>query len=568
MIRGRKQMVIEQMEPRTLLTSVVVNTIADSTDDTGSSTVSLRDAILIANASTTPTTITFSTTVFDTAKTITLGGTELELSNTKEATTIIGPTAGLTISGNNKSRILLVEGGVTASISNLSFTKGASARGGGIFNQGLLTATNIYMYGNVASGDGTNSDGGAISDEFSGKLLMTNSTISGNSAASSGGGVDSAGVSVTLINDTIVGNSSAGTPGGAGGGISFYYGTLLLEDDTISDNSAVRGGGIGYVTGSDGIAETANTVISDNSASSSGPDVDGTVKSSGHNLIGKTNGSTGWISSDYTGTIAKPLAADLGSLSSNGGPTETLLPLAGSPVIDKGSNSLIPSGVTTDQRGLPRIVDSTVDIGAVELQPEISLTASAGQTALAGTSKSVTLGSFTEFGGTEPYKDTITWGDGTTTTLSLTNAGTIPATAHTFAKSGTVTVTEMITDAKGVVSNVASFTDTVTAPPSSILGEVFNDGNGDGKLDGGEFGLGLWTVYIDLKDTGSFVTGDPASTTNIDGDFSFTGLAAGTYYIRVEPVTGTAATTPTVLTIKLTAGENSIGNMFGEKAIA
>jgi hypothetical protein len=424
------------------------------------------------------------------------------------------------------------------------------------------------MYGNVASGDGTNSDGGAISDEFSGKLLMTNSTISGNSAASSGGGVDSAGVSVTLINDTIVGNSSAGTPGGAGGGISFYYGTLLLEDDTISDNSAVRGGGIGYVTGSDGIAETANTVISDNSASSSGPDVDGTVKSSGHNLIGKTNGSTGWISSDYTGTIAKPLAADLGSLSSNGGPTETLLPLAGSPVIDKGSNSLIPSGVTTDQRGLPRIVDSTVDIGAVELQPEISLTASAGQTALAGTSKSVTLGSFTEFGGTEPYKDTITWGDGTTTTLSLTNAGTIPATAHTFAKSGTVTVTEMITDAKGVVSNVASFTDTVTAPPSSILGEVFNDGNGDGKLDGGEFGLGLWTVYIDLKDTGSFVTGDPASTTNIDGDFSFTGLAAGTYYIRVEPVTGTAATTPTVLTIKLTAGENSIGNMFGEKAIA
>ena len=42
--------------------------------------------------------------------------------------------------------------------------------------------------------------------------------------------------------------------------------------------------------------------------------------------------------------------------------------LPGSPAIDKGSNSLIPSGVTTDQRGVRSIVNSTVDIGAVESQ--------------------------------------------------------------------------------------------------------------------------------------------------------------------------------------------------------
>ncbi len=42
--------------------------------------------------------------------------------------------------------------------------------------------------------------------------------------------------------------------------------------------------------------------------------------------------------------------------------------LPGSPAIDAGNNDLIPSGVTTDQRGTgdPRIVNGTVDIGAFE----------------------------------------------------------------------------------------------------------------------------------------------------------------------------------------------------------
>ena len=42
--------------------------------------------------------------------------------------------------------------------------------------------------------------------------------------------------------------------------------------------------------------------------------------------------------------------------------------LYGSPAIDAGNNSLIPAGVTTDQRGAPRIFNGTVDIGAYELQ--------------------------------------------------------------------------------------------------------------------------------------------------------------------------------------------------------
>jgi hypothetical protein len=40
--------------------------------------------------------------------------------------------------------------------------------------------------------------------------------------------------------------------------------------------------------------------------------------------------------------------------------------LPGSPAIDAGNNSLIPAGITTDQRGFARIVNGTVDIGAFE----------------------------------------------------------------------------------------------------------------------------------------------------------------------------------------------------------
>jgi uncharacterized protein (DUF2141 family) len=105
---------------------------------------------------------------------------------------------------------------------------------------------------------------------------------------------------------------------------------------------------------------------------------------------------------------------------------------------------------------------------------------------------------------------------------------------------------------------------------ASISGTVFNDANANGKKDPGEEGLGLWTLYIDLKKDGKDDAGDPTVTTNILGAWSFTGLAPGTYIVRVVPVTGSVATTPTggVKTITLTAGQSSVGNLFGEKTTA
>ena len=104
-----------------------------------------------------------------------------------------------------------------------------------------------------------------------------------------------------------------------------------------------------------------------------GPDVLGPVISLGYNLIGQTDGSTGWRSTDLTGTSAEPLDPLLGPLQDNGGPTQTQAPLVGSPAIGPGDPSLDGS---VDQRGSLRgwpfpLLTSAPAIGAVQtLYPE------------------------------------------------------------------------------------------------------------------------------------------------------------------------------------------------------
>jgi len=98
--------------------------------------------------------------------------------------TIQGPTtAGLTISGNNTSRIFLVNAGVNFTFSNLTISGGqaVSGSGGGIFNQGNLTILNSTLTGNVAT-----SNGGAIYTD-GGVVKIINSTISDNTAGAGGG---------------------------------------------------------------------------------------------------------------------------------------------------------------------------------------------------------------------------------------------------------------------------------------------------------------------------------------------------------------------------------------------
>ena len=80
---------------------------------------------------------------------------------------------------------------------------------------------------------------------------------------------------------------------------------------------------------------------------------DGSVVDLGNNLS--------WpIENDCPGTQDDPR---LDTLADNGGPTETMALLAGSPAIDAGD---IESCAVTDQRGVSRPQGETCDIGAFE----------------------------------------------------------------------------------------------------------------------------------------------------------------------------------------------------------
>ena len=54
----------------------------------------------------------------------------------------------------------------------------------------------------------------------------------------------------------------------------------------------------------------------------------------------------------------------LGALANNGGPTQTHLPAATSPVINAGDPAFVPPPAT-DQRGFARVIGGRVDMGAV-----------------------------------------------------------------------------------------------------------------------------------------------------------------------------------------------------------
>ena len=139
---------------------------------------------------------------------------------------------------------------------------------------------------------------------------------------------------------------------------------------TVSGNSYdLNNEGNGIAIGG-GTTTLGNTIVVGNSGDDVSTDNSGeTVNSLGNNLIGETF-TSGWIASDKLNT-----SANLQALGYYGGLTQTMLPNANSPAIGAGNTALVPNGITTDQRGGPRIVSGTVDIGAVEYQyPSFTVT--------------------------------------------------------------------------------------------------------------------------------------------------------------------------------------------------
>ncbi len=402
--RRSRRLRIEPLEDRRLLAGVTVGNNLDVVNGVttsivaliampGADGISLREAILAANATAGADTITFAPSM--SGQTITLGGSQLEIT---EALTIdASPLAqNVTINANLQSRVMEI----TASSGDFT-----------------LAGLNLTRGQSTASG-------GAISSDSGGLLTLLESTVDGNTAVEGGGGISASGA-VTLMRSTVSGNNTTGDIGFGGGVLSLGLGSVKLNSSTVSGNRttgfSALGGGIfsstsvflshstvsgNFTTGmiSDGGGIVANdsvtlswSTVTGNSAQHSssrgggvyldngvvndpilvkGSIVAGNAATTGPDVFSAT-GMTPTINYSVLGTGVAPIAGGnnvvtnnplLGPLANNGGPTLTHALLAGSPAFNAGDPATFFPPGTFDQRGAPfaRVFGGRIDIGAFE----------------------------------------------------------------------------------------------------------------------------------------------------------------------------------------------------------
>jgi hypothetical protein len=189
---------------------------------------------------------------------------------------------------------------------------------------------------------------------------------------------------LTITNTTVSDNAAVseydGKPYGYGGGVS--GGTLMFSNSTLSGNYAnVSDGGIlvgggtitnstisgnnGSVSFGGGTLEIGNTILNASAGSANIINYGGTLTSHGYNLSSDDGG--GYLNGPGDQVNTDPV---LGPLQNNGGPTLTHALLPGSPAINTGDPNFTPPP-SNDQRGSPlvRVFNGRIDIGSFEAQP-------------------------------------------------------------------------------------------------------------------------------------------------------------------------------------------------------
>lgn len=256
----------------------------------------------------------------------------------------------------------------------VSVIGGSADEGGNIRNAGRLSLLQVGI------GAGTAASGGGIASLPGSELVVESSTLYDNTSTGEGGGIFNEG-SLSAVNLTLSGNNAD-----VGGGLR-TTGAARLINVTIADNDAsVRGGGIsnaaaGVVTIANAIVaqNTAPAAPDADGTFISGVWQDPAAPRQGHNAIGDVSGSTGF------GQVGDLLGVDpqLGPLQSTGGfPVRTQSPQSGSPVIDAGRSTWewtagdetqTVTAPATDQPGYAR--QGETEIGATEYRGDPELLA-------------------------------------------------------------------------------------------------------------------------------------------------------------------------------------------------
>jgi hypothetical protein len=365
-----------------------------------------------------------------------------------------------TINGNMSSSgggVFISLGSRMAVANSMLSGNSALAEGGGIANEGTLNAINTSLSANKAY------DGGGIYISAFGTATITDSTLSGNSAGLQGGGIEIEFGTVTVTNSTLSGNSADIEGGGIENG-----GTATINDSTISGNSASSAGGVSN-------GRTLAVVGSIFSNTAGGNIVDegsGVVNSMGHNLF-TDSPAIALQPTDLTDT--DPL---LGPLADNGGPTQTMALLPGSPAIDAG---VAVQGFTTDQRGIPRPQGVAPDIGAFESRGfALEAVQGSGQSAQVGAAFATPL----VVSVTSPFGEPVVGGRvtfvtptaGPSATISTASAtigpdGQASATATAAGQAGTYTVNATTAGAAPVALTLTNQALTPpVGPPPTVVG--------------------------------------------------------------------------------------------------
>ncbi|HSB00776.1 MAG TPA: choice-of-anchor Q domain-containing protein, partial [Anaerolineales bacterium] len=254
----------------------------------------------------------------------------------------------------------------TLSVDKSIFTNNQAESGGAVHALGTTTISNSQFTNNAAT-----QNGGAIVN--GGNMTLSTDTFSGNSAANNGGAVFNTG-GLELTNSSFVNNRATNFGGGIFVGLD-----LQMTNNTFASNSASHGGGIYFDSSSPLLVSTfTNNTI----AGSTGDGLyvnRGSLQLLNNILADSLSGFDCYSLGTLTATdnviennAASPntcmgltIKGDpkLGVLADNGGPTQTMALLPGSPAIDAGDAASCPA---TDQRGISRPQGGGCDIGAFE----------------------------------------------------------------------------------------------------------------------------------------------------------------------------------------------------------
>ncbi|MNK37605.1 Chlamydia polymorphic membrane protein (Chlamydia_PMP) [compost metagenome] len=269
-------------------------------------------------------TLTFTNTTFSDNKSATSGGAVYILREAGQANFIFDKTI---FSGNQNGTATTRIGGAIY-YSNAYDTDGTTV--------GVLTIKNSKFIANVSGGLA-----GAIG-YISGRSNITNTVFSDNKSGTNGGAiyVSTGGTKTvtTIVNSTFFRNDALTSSGAIS-----YFGnvgaTVNLYNNIFNGNTAPATADLR--SSSDAILDFRNNLFQ---------------------VFNMTAGADDVIQDNYTNASPARLFASTTSTDGN------FLNLIEGEATQRGSNDLIPSGISTDLAGNPRITHGTVDLGAYEFQ--------------------------------------------------------------------------------------------------------------------------------------------------------------------------------------------------------